>query len=159
MFNKDVAPSPASLTVLYDPRCGFCAAARRWMEGQAAYLPVRFVRAQGAEAARLYPELVRPENADELFVVTDQGRVYRGGSAWILCLWALEEYREWSYRLSSPALLPLARRAFELVSKRRRSLSRRLGLRPESELLETLQSIPDPACSRPPLNAFERRPS
>ena len=40
-----------------------------------------------------------------------------------MCLWALREYREWSQRLASPALLPWARRACELVSANRLSLS------------------------------------
>ena len=155
MFNN--APAPRSLTVLYDPRCGFCVAARRWMEGQRSYVPVRFVRASSVEAARLYPELVKPENADELFVVDDGGAVFQGGSAWIMCLWALEAYRDWSYRLSTPALLPLARRAFEVFSKRRKSISRRLGLLPEPELVEKLRAAPDPTCQRPVASLSERR--
>lgn len=155
MFNK--AETPRSLTVLYDPRCGFCVAARHWMEGQPSYVPIRFVRASGAEAARLYPDLVKPENADELFVVTDEGAVFQGGSAWIMCLWALEAYREWSYRLSTPTLLPLARRAFELFSKRRKSISRRLRLLPEPELVEELSAAPDSTCQLPAACPPERR--
>jgi predicted DCC family thiol-disulfide oxidoreductase YuxK len=157
MFNFAPAASPQSLTVLYDPRCGFCVAARRWMEAQRTYLPVRFVRASSAEASRRYPELSRPETADELFVVTDAGAVYDGGSAWLLCLWALVDYREWSFRLATPALLPLARRAFEIFSKRRKSISRRLGLLPESELAEELRGVPDPACQLPAPVPHERR--
>ena len=41
-----------------------------------------------------------------------------------MCLYALKEYREWSQRLASPALLPLARRVCELVSDNRLSISR-----------------------------------
>ena len=50
----------------------------------------------------------------ELVVVDDSGGVYRNGSAWIMCLYALREYREWSLRLATPALFPLARQAFAL---------------------------------------------
>src|SRR5262249_25469517 len=97
------------------------------------------------------------ENADELFVVSDDGAVFDGGSAWIVCLWALVDYRDWSYRLATPALLPLARPAFELFSKRRKSISRRLRLLPQSDLVAELQAAPDPTCEIPAPVRSERR--
>ena len=50
-------------------------------------------------------------------VVSDEGAVYRDGSAWIMCLFALEEYRDWANRLAHPLLRPLARQAFALLSQ------------------------------------------
>ncbi|MFY0575769.1 hypothetical protein ACN28S_16675 [Cystobacter fuscus] len=49
-----------------------------------------------------------------------------------MVLWALEDYREWALRLSSPTLMPLARNAFELLSSNRRRLSGWLHLEDEA---------------------------
>jgi len=67
----------------------------------------------------------------ELIVISDLGGVYRGAEAWIMCLYALVDYREWSLRLARPALLPLARRVFEWVGDSRADISRRLRLAAE----------------------------
>ena len=135
-----------TLTVLYDTSCGFCVSCRRWLDDQPAYLPLQFLPTRSRAAAELFPELCA--GADELVVVSDEGFVYRGGSAWIMCLWALRDFRPWALRLSTPALLPLARQAFELLSRNRKSISRRLGLLPEGRLTEMLQDVPAPHCSR-----------
>jgi predicted DCC family thiol-disulfide oxidoreductase YuxK len=142
---KSIEQPVAELTILYDPSCGFCVSCRRWLERQPAYLPLQFVPAGGAAALALYPELAG-EAREELTVVSNDGLVYRGASAWIMCLWALCEFREWAQRLSSPALLPYARQAFELLSRNRKTLSNKLGLAPEADLLETLRSTPAPSC-------------
>lgn len=132
------------LTVLYDAACGFCIRCRRWLEQQPKLLELEFLPAGSAEAARRFPRLEGAE--DELVVVSDEGGVYRGARGWIMCLYALEEYREWSLRLARPALLPLARRAFELVSLNRRSLSRLLRLSPDEEVAHVLDSVVPAAC-------------
>lgn len=137
------------LTVLYDSSCGFCVSCRRWLAAQPAYVPLRFLPANSAVAARLFPELAGGDEPGELVVVSGEGNVYRGGSAWIMCLWALEDYREWAIRLSAPALLPFARQAFELLSRNRKALSRRLGLLPEPQLAETLRGGAAPTCGIP----------
>ncbi len=136
------------LYVLYDARCGLCRRARSWLDYQEKLVDLEFVAAGSMMATRLFPTLSaaaagRPE---ELVVVSDSGGVYRGGHAWIMCLYALEDYRDWSERLSSPALLPLARRGFALISKRRGAISRWLGLASEAEMVEALGRIAEPAC-------------
>ena len=136
------------LTILYDASCGFCVSCRQWLAQQPTYLPLHFVPARSAAAARLYPELAG-SLADELTVVSDEGLVYRGAAAWIMCLWALQEFREWAQRLSTPALLPLARQAFELLSRKRKSISKTLRLLPEPELIETLRGEQLPCCDLP----------
>jgi len=55
-------------------------------------------------------------------VIGDDGAVYFGPKAWLMCLWALREYREWSLRLSSPALLPNAKRVISTISQNRYQL-------------------------------------
>ena len=103
-----------NLTVFYDSRCGFCCAVRDWIARQRQIVPV----------------LCRPNTGgtDELLVVADTGEVWAGDAAWLMVLWALDEYRAWALRLASPALLPVARRLFKTVSGYRGELSCRLGL-------------------------------
>lgn len=69
------------------------------------------------------------------------------GHAWIMCLYALEDYREWALRLAQPGLFPLARQAFALLTKQRGRISRWLSLASESEIAETLRSVNEPVCN------------
>jgi predicted DCC family thiol-disulfide oxidoreductase YuxK len=142
------------LYVLYDSRCGLCSWARRWLLRQPQLIGLRFIPAGSPLAARLFPGLGRPDDApEELVVVSDQGGVYREASAWIMCLFALEEYREWANRLAHPLLRPLARRAFSLLSRQRSRISRWLSLASEVEIAQTLSQVIEPPCDlpRPPM--------
>ncbi len=134
------------LTILYDARCGLCSWARRWARRQPAFVELIFLAADSPEARRRFPDLARPDEPEELVVVSDEGGVYRSDDAWIMCLYALEDFREWSLRLAVPSLRPLARQAFALVSRSRRSISHWLGLMPDAELVDTLSRIEAPAC-------------
>jgi predicted DCC family thiol-disulfide oxidoreductase YuxK len=122
-----------SLTVLYDARCGLCSNARRWLEGQPQIVPLELLAADSEEARRRYPTLAEAE-PEELVVVSDEGDVYRNAEAWIACLWALQDYREWSFRFARPALLPLARGIVEWIWTRRHRLSRALGMMSDQEI-------------------------
>jgi predicted DCC family thiol-disulfide oxidoreductase YuxK len=136
------------LYVLYDARCGLCSWAKRWLMRQHALIDLRFIPAGTALAQRLFPGLNHPaEPPDELVVISDQGAVYRNGSAWIMCLFALEAYRDWANRLAHPLLRPLARQAFSLLSKERSRISRWLSLASEVEIAQTLSQIQVPACA------------
>ena len=75
------------LYILYDAHCGLCSWAKRWLMRQSMLIDLRFIPAGSATALRLFPGLDRAgEPPDELVVVSDQGAVYRNGSAWIMCL-------------------------------------------------------------------------
>jgi predicted DCC family thiol-disulfide oxidoreductase YuxK len=136
-----------ALTVLYDAQCGFCVKCRWWLAGQPKFVAMDFLPAGGPEAARLFPELVGPGQAEELTVVSDEGGVYQGARAWLVCLWALRDYREWSLRLATPGLLPLARAAFALVSASRKKISSWLHLATEAEILAELRPAEPPHCA------------
>lgn len=112
------------LYVLYDEECPLCQRCRRWLAGQPAYLELRFIPLQSPAVTCRFPGIEALGLGEELLVVSDQGAVYRGAAAWIMCLYALAEYREWSLRLAHPALLPLARRVCVLISENRLRLSR-----------------------------------
>jgi ankyrin repeat protein/predicted DCC family thiol-disulfide oxidoreductase YuxK len=135
------------LTVLYDGSCRFCASSRHWLEAHPAYIPLEFIPAtRVAETASRFPGLDGPGAGEEPVVVDDEGGVYRGVAAWVMCLWALEDYRPFAAKLSSQALLPYARQAFELVTRNRKKLAQTLTLRSEGDLAGMLRHIPPTVC-------------
>ena len=135
------------LFVLYDDRCGLCTWARRWLSRQPAFLEFVFIPKESAWAARCFPDFASPEAVDDLVVISDDGGVYREGAAWIMCLYALVEYRAWSLRLAQPFLYPLARQTFALISTGRQRISGWLDLASEAEIAEALTRFQTPACA------------
>jgi predicted DCC family thiol-disulfide oxidoreductase YuxK len=112
------------LTILYDEGCAICVRCRNWLALQRSFVDLEFLAAGSAEAERRYGEV--PWLREELVVVSDDGAVWAGPAAFLVSLWALRDFREWSYRLSGPTLAPLAQRFFESLSKRRKGLARAL---------------------------------
>jgi len=98
------------LTVLYDAGCGLCRTARSWLGSRPQLVPLEFVAAGSAEARRRYPALDPADTLANITVVADDGGVYVGDAAWLICLWALDGYRGLAARLARPGLRPLARR-------------------------------------------------
>jgi predicted DCC family thiol-disulfide oxidoreductase YuxK len=117
----ETARSPSELTVLFDPGCALCRRCCDWMLRQPTFVKLSFVPCTGEQARARYGDL--PWLGDELIVVGDRGEVWVGPAAFLLCLWALVRYREWSYRLAAPAFAPLAERFFLMISDQRRAIS------------------------------------
>ncbi|MFN0106087.1 MAG: hypothetical protein ACKV2U_28855 [Bryobacteraceae bacterium] len=122
------------LTVYFDARCGLCVAMARWIASQRQLTPLLCV-----------PKL---EGVDDLVVTADSGEMWTGNAAWLMVIWALDEYRDWSYRLSGPSLLPLARQAFATLSQNRTLLSKWLRLKTDYEVGERLRDVSIPGCAR-----------
>lgn len=110
------------LTVLYDARCPLCLHLRQWLMKQAQLVPLDLVPAASEEARRRFPGLDPAGTLDEITVIGDRGQIYRGTSAWIVCLWALAEHRPRSHWLTTPAGRPFAR-ATVLAAAKYRSLT------------------------------------
>src|SRR3954451_9702163 len=108
-----------TLTVLYDARCNLCSPLRAWLETPAAYVQLAFVPAGSQEARRRFPTLDHAVTTSELTVIGDDGAVYTEAKAFLMCLWALRDYRAWSLRLSSPDMIPRARRVVLWVAQNR----------------------------------------
>ena len=109
------------LTVLYDEGCPICRAAHRWLAGRAQLVPLHFLAAGSAEARLRFPGLDHAATLRDLTVITDGGLVYVSDGAWLACLWALAGYRGMAERLSSPGLLPTARRFIAAAAAVRQS--------------------------------------
>ena len=117
-----------SLTLLYDPDCGLCSRAHEWLFDQPKLVELSFVPIKSDEARKRFPHLNHEITADDLTVIGDSGAVYFGPKAWLMVLWALSRYREWSYRLAAPELLPTTRRVVSMISQHRYQISRATGL-------------------------------
>jgi predicted DCC family thiol-disulfide oxidoreductase YuxK len=117
-----------ALTVLYDPTCGLCRRAHEWLAQQRKLVELDFVPCKSKEARRRFPQLDHDLTANDLTVIGNQGEVYVGPKAWLMVIWSLSQYREWSYRLSSPELLPTTRRVVSMISQHRYQIGRAAGL-------------------------------
>jgi len=105
------------LTVLYDARCALCLRCRDYLASYSTVMPLEFLASQSPEASARFGEV--PWLGEELVVVSDEGEVWVGPAAFLVCMWALRDTREWSYRLSTPLFAPLAGRFFAVFSANR----------------------------------------
>ncbi len=111
------------LTILYDPMCAFCCRCRDWLLGRPKYIELEFLPRGSSDATKRYPSLRTEGGSDVLVVVTDEGGVYRGSDAYIMCLYALVDYRELAIDLAHGVFRPLADRGFSWLSRNRTMLS------------------------------------
>ena len=134
-----------SLYVLYDEKCELCKRLKNWILGQRPWMTLGLIPAGSEEARSKFPGLEHIAGKRDLVVVSDAGEVYLNNHAWIMCLYALEEYRDWALRLASPLLLPLAKQAFEALSRNRATISRWLQAS-EQEVVSELHGAGEHVC-------------
>ena len=127
-----------TLYIVYDGKCAFCRRCRAWLGLQPAYVALAFIPLQSPEIAIRFPGIGAMHPDERLVVISDAGEIRRGECAWVTCLWALREYREWSFRLANPILLPFARQVCELVSVNRHVISRWIIDEPVERLRDRL---------------------
>lgn len=138
------------LYVLYDPKCELCERLKDWLLVQRSWLGLCMVPAGSDKARKMFPELEKIASANDLVVISDEGEVYLNDRAWIMALYALEEYRDWACRLSHPLLLPLARQAFATLSRNRYAISRWLiGKYGPERIAGELRKVALQPCSLP----------
>lgn len=117
-----------TLTILYDGACELCLRCREWMESQSSWVELEFIDSASDEARSRFGAI--PWRGAQLVVIADDGRVWAGSAAFVVCLWALGGWREWSYRFAAPELAPIAERFFRALSAKRRKLGALLSHRP-----------------------------
>lgn len=142
-----------TLTLFYDTRCGLCSQVRRWLTAQPAYVRLDFVPYDSPEATRRLPAIRHLQADQEIIILADTGEVWQGAGAWVICLWALREYRAWSARLASPAMQAMARQIVHWISANRIGLSRLMELTSDAELSAVVErdSPPPLLCQITPL--------
>ncbi len=111
------------LTVLYDTNCGLCRNVRDWLAQEPQFVELRFLAANSDAARQRFPKLDHQASLRDVTVIGESGEVFVGPGAWLICLWALRDYREWSLRLSSPQMRPHVRSLVEWVAQNRLRLS------------------------------------
>jgi hypothetical protein len=103
------------------------------LAGQRQLVPLEPVPVGSDEARSRFPDLDHTATRREITVVGDSGQVYRGEAAWLVCLWALAEYRPVSHRLSTRAGAPFARAAVLAAAKYREGQWSTWGARPAAQ--------------------------
>jgi predicted DCC family thiol-disulfide oxidoreductase YuxK len=131
-----------TLYVLFDAHCGLCTEVSGWLQEQPAYVQLRMISSESAEAREKFSTLP----PGELAAISDAGQVWLGNNAFLVCLWALRRYRAFARTLASPLLRPLARQAFSELSHSRTNISRLLGLKSEVEIKKHLAEVVIPPC-------------
>lgn len=148
-----------TLTLCYDARCGLCSQVRQWLGRQPAYVRLDFVPYDSPEAEKRLPGIRHLHADQEILAMADTGEVWQGAGAWVMCLWALREFRAWSAHLASPAMQGAARKVVHWVSQNRISLSRLLRLQSDAELAAALDhEVPGPSCALPARRVAAARP-
>src|SRR5258707_14786988 len=135
------------LYVLYDPKCELWERLKDWLLVQRSWLGLCMVPAGSDKAKNMFPGLEQIASADDLVVISDEGQVFLNNHAWIMTLYALEEYRDWACRLAHPLLLPLARQAFATISKNRHAFSRWLRVADTEALAGELRRVALEPCA------------
>ena len=110
------------LKLFYDPHCALCRDFKKWVESQAAYFPVIFVPYTSDQALREFPRLLELRGDEEIIAISNQG-YYQGAEAWVMTLYALEEYREMALQLANPAMMKKVKPFCHWLSKNRRKIS------------------------------------
>ncbi|SKA80878.1 Protein of unknown function, DUF393 [Prosthecobacter debontii] len=128
-----------TLTLFYDARCGLCSQVRRWLSAQPAYVRLDFLPYDSPEAAQRLPAIRHLQADQEIVILADTGEVWQGAGAWVICLWALREYRAWAGRLASPGMQAMARKVVHWISANRIGLSKLMGFTSDAELTAVVE--------------------
>src|SRR5215813_13434976 len=133
--------------VLYDSKCRLCERLKDWILVQRSWLGISVMPAGSEKARRMFPELEQVASSNDLVVISDEGQVYLNDRAWIMAMYALEEYGDWARRLAHPLLMPLARQAFAAISKNRHAFSRWLRVADPEALAAEFRRISLEPCA------------
>jgi len=137
------------LYVLYDPQCELCCRLKGWLLEQRSWIGLEMIPSGSPEAKKMFPELEQIASQNDLALISDEGAVYLNDRAWIMVLYALEEYREWAARLTHPLLMPLVRQAYAALSRNRHSLSRWLSATNPEAIAAELRNVVLEPCALP----------
>ncbi|MBZ5658017.1 MAG: DUF393 domain-containing protein [Acidobacteriia bacterium] len=137
------------LYVLYDPKCELCCRLKDWLRVQPSWVRLEVIAAGSQTARKMFPELEQVAGQNDLAVINDEGAVYLNDRAWIMVLYALDEYRDWAARLTHPLLMPLARQAYAALSKNRHFLSRWLNSTEPEQIAAELRNVVIEPCLLP----------
>lgn len=106
-----------TLYILYDHTCPHSVRHQEWLARQEPLVPLRRLPHRAEEVPCRFPGIEAHLTPRELTVISDDGQLWTGPAASVMCLFMLEQHREFAERLACPLLLPYARTALELLSR------------------------------------------
>ena len=139
------------IEVFYDGRCGMCCSFHEWIHRQERAFQIDFVPYQAERAEEVFPGIHTLDPAREMIVRADNGEIYRGAEAWVMCLYSCTNHRDLAKRLARPAMLAVAIRVCHLLAANRHGLSKVFFRRKDKEVRKTLHQMdllecPDDTC-------------
>lgn len=141
------------LTIYYDGHCSLCCRIRNWLSTEPQIVQLRFIDRWSNRTQSPFAGQVTQFAGDDLVAVADDGRVWWGDDAWLMVLYALDDFRAWSFRLADPGYRPFLRQMVHLLSKHRIGLGRWMDRSVPSFnwLTDQARLLPsgDPGCSLP----------
>lgn len=106
-----------TLYILYDDTCPHSLRHREWLAQQEPIVPLHLLPHRAEEVGCRFPGIEAHLTPREFTVISDEGQLWTGPAASVMCLFVLERHREFAERLTRPMLLPYARTALELLSR------------------------------------------
>ena len=134
------------IEVFYDGRCGMCCSFHEWINRQPRAYRIDFIPYQSPDAEKVFPGIGTLDPAREMIVRTDQGKIYRGAEAWVLCLHSCANHQTAARKLATPGMLSVAIRACRVLAANRHSLSKVFFRRKDKAVREVLHQIKTPEC-------------
>lgn len=128
-----------ALYILYDDTCSHSVRHCDWLAQQEAVVPLHFLPQRAKEARFRFPGIEAHIAPRELVVISDDGQLWTGPTASVMCLFSLEQHRELAQRLAHPALLAYSRTALELLSREVFEITCLLRRSDDKELGQTLR--------------------
>lgn len=113
-----------TIHILYDAQSKAALGWRAWLDGQSKRSTLTFVPYQAQESLARFAGITPYLQGQDLVAVSDDGAVYPGAAAFVVCLSALEDYGAWANRLAVTELLPKAGIACALLALNDRRLRR-----------------------------------
>ena len=82
---------PSALVVLFDERCALCRELATWLPSHPRWIPLEIFALASPTAQHRYGALleVTARRSIQLVVIGDEGSIWFGLSALLMCLWAL----------------------------------------------------------------------
>jgi predicted DCC family thiol-disulfide oxidoreductase YuxK len=136
-----------SIEVFYDGRCGMCCTFHEWINQQPRAFAIDFIPYQAERAEQVFPGIGTLDPAREMIVRTDQGEIFRGAEAWVMCLFSCANHQVAARRLASPHLLPVAIRACRVLAANRHALSKVFFRKKDQAVRQTLHEMATPKCT------------
>lgn len=134
------------IDIFYDDRCAVCSSFMKWLSLQPYACNINFVSYQSALAEEWFRSLFDGEPERSLAVRNDSGGMYRGDAAWVQCMLGCLNYGAIGERLTSQALVPVAKKVCHLAANDVDALKHLFSHTSDEDIITELASMHLPYC-------------